>query len=118
MKLNVSKEYIRRLKKVLKSKLNGGNLVHGVNTWAGSLIRYSAAFVNWRKSELQAIDRKSRKLFKMYGALYPESDVDRLYISRKEGGRGLISIEDCAELAIRGLKVYVHGSDERLIQAA
>ena len=31
-KLNVSKEYIRRLK-VLKSKLNGGNLVCGVNTW-------------------------------------------------------------------------------------
>ena len=32
MKLNVSKEYIRRLRKVLKSKLNGGNLVGGVNT--------------------------------------------------------------------------------------
>ena len=31
MKLNVSKEYIRRLRKVLKSKLNGGNLVPGVN---------------------------------------------------------------------------------------
>ena len=32
MKLKVSKEYFRRLKKVLKSKLNGGNLVQGVNT--------------------------------------------------------------------------------------
>ena len=40
MKLNVSKEYIRSLKKVLKSKLNGGNLVRGVNTWAVSLLRY------------------------------------------------------------------------------
>ena len=30
----------------------------------------------------------------------------------------MISIEDCAELAIRGLEVYVHGSEERLIQAA
>ena len=58
MKFNVSKEYIRRLRKVLKSKLNGGNLVRGVNTWAVSLIRYSAAFVSWRKSELQAINRK------------------------------------------------------------
>ena len=47
MKLNVSKEYIRRLRKVLKSKLNGGNLVRGVNTWAVSLLRYSAAFVRW-----------------------------------------------------------------------
>ena len=101
----------------MKSKLNGGNLVRGVNTWAVSLLRYSAAFVSWRKSELQGIDRKTRKLFTIYGALHPKSDVDRLYIPRKEGGRGLISIEDCVELA-RGLVVYVHESEERLIQAA
>ena len=37
MKFIVSKEYIRRLRKILKSELNGGNLVHGVNTWAVSL---------------------------------------------------------------------------------
>ena len=40
MNLNVSKEDIRRLRKVLKSKLNGGNLVRGVNTWTVSLLRY------------------------------------------------------------------------------
>ena len=53
----------------------------------------------WRKSELQAIHTE-------------------IYIPRKEGGRGLISIEDCVELAIRGLEVYVHGSEEKLMQAA
>ena len=57
-------------------------------------------------------------MFTIHGALHPKSDVGRLYIPRKEGGRGLISIEDCAELAIRGLEVYVHGSEERLIQVA
>ena len=118
MKLNVSKEYIKRLRKVLKSKLNGGNLFRRVNAWAVSVLRYSAAFVTWRKSELEAIDRKTRKLFTIYGALHPKSDIDRLYIPRKEGGRGLISIKDCVELAIRGLKVYVHGSEERLTKAA
>ena len=100
MKLNVSKEYIRRLRKVLKSKLNGGDLVRRVNTWAVSLLRFSAAFVSWRKSELQAIDRKTRKLFTIYGSLHPKSDVDRLYKPRKERGRGLVSIEECVELAI------------------
>ena len=117
MKLNVLNEYIRRLRRDLKSKLNGGNLVREVNTWAVSLLRYSAAFVSWRKSELQAIDRKTRKLFTIYGALHSKSDVDRLHIPRKGGG-GLISIEDCVELAIRGLEVYIHGSEERLMQAA
>ena len=52
IKLNASKEYIRKLRKVLKSKLNGWNLVRGVNTWAVFLLRYSAAFVSWKKSEL------------------------------------------------------------------
>ena len=54
----------------------------------------------------------------MCGALHLNSDVDRLYIPRKEGRRDLISIEDCVELAIKALEVYIHGSEERLIQAA
>ena len=80
---------IRRLRKVLKSKRNDGNLVFGVNTWAVSLLRYLAAFVSWRKTKLQPIiDRKTRKLFTLYRALHPKSDVDRLYIPREVGGRG------------------------------
>ena len=118
MKLNVSKEYIRSLRNVLKSKLNDGNLVCGVNTWAVSLLIYLAAFAGCRKSELHSIDRKTRKFFTNYGALRLTSDVDRLYVSRKEQGRDLISIEVCAELAIRRLEVHVHGNEERLIQAA
>ena len=102
----------------MKLKLNAGNLFRGVNTWVLSLLRYSAAFVRWRKNELQTIDRKTRKLFTIYGALHPKSNVDRLYRPRKEEGRGLISIEDCVELAIRGFEVYVQGSEERMIQVA
>ena len=50
-----------------------------------SLLRYSAAFISWKKCELQAIDRKNRELFKIYGVLHPD-DVDRLYTPRKDGG--------------------------------
>ena len=97
MKLKVSNKYIRRIRKVLKSKLDGGNLVCGINTYAIPLLRYSAAFVSWKKSELQAICRRTRKLFTINGALNPMSGVDRLYIPRKEGGRGWIFIKDCVE---------------------
>ena len=92
-------------------------MINNNNTWAVSLLRYSAAFISWRKCELQATDRKTRKLFIIYGGLHPKSDVDRLHIPRKDGGRGLIAIEDCVELVIRGLEVYVRGSEERLLQA-
>ena len=97
--------------------MNSGNLVQGVNTCAVPLLRYSAAFISWRKCDLQAIDidRKTRKLIALYGGLHPKSDVDRFYVPRKDGGRGLIAIEDCVELAVRGLELYIHGSEERLI---
>ena len=72
----------------------------------------------WRKCELQTIDGKTRKLFTIYGEFHTKSDVGRLYIRRKIGGRGLIAIKDCVDLAVRGLEVYVHGSEERLIQTA
>ena len=86
MKLNVLKEYIRRLRKVLQSKLNGGNLVCGVNTWAVPLLRYSAAFVSWRKRELQATDRETRKLFTIYGAYYTlrQMYTDYIYLEKEE----------------------------------
>ena len=64
------------------------------------------------------MDKKTSNLFTIYGVLHPNSEVDILYIPRREEVRGLITIEDCVELSIRGLEVYVHGSEERLIQAA
>ena len=40
------------------------------------------------------------------------------YVSRKEGGRGLTSIEDCVDASIQGLEDYIEKSKERLIAAA
>ena len=44
-------------------------------------------------SRTKELDRKTRNLLTMHKELYPKSDVDRLYVSRKEGGRGLVSCE-------------------------
>ena len=57
MKGKITKEYKRRVRKVLETKLNGENMIKGINTWAVSLIRYSAAFLDWTKEEKQSIDR-------------------------------------------------------------
>ena len=37
----------------------------------------------------------------MHKALHPTTDVDRLYVPRKEGGRGLANIEDSVDISIR-----------------
>ena len=39
-----------------------------------------------------------RKFMKMHGAVHPKSDIDRVYLSREMGGRGLISCERCIRM--------------------
>ena len=45
IKEKVKTEYYRRVRKILETKLNGENIT-GINTWAISLLRYSAAFLD------------------------------------------------------------------------
>ena len=52
----------------------------------------------------------------MYGGLHPKSDVDRLYVKRKEGGRGLISVERWIREEENSLGFYVANSEENLIR--
>ena len=54
----------------------------------------------------------------MHNALHPKSNVDRLYISRNEGGRGLHGVEEAVKLINLGLENYVKKSGERLLTAA
>ena len=97
MKGKITSEYVRRVKKLCRSKLNGGNLISGINTWAVSVLCYSAGIVDWTVEELVSIDRTTRKILAMNGCMHTRSNVARLYLPRKEGGRGLISIEECVE---------------------
>ena len=53
----------------------------------------------------------------MHKALHPKDDIDRLYVSRKEGGRWLSSIEDNIDILIQELEDYKKKSKERLITA-
>ena len=50
------------------------------------------------------MDPRTRKLMTMHEALYPRDDVVRLYLSRKEGWRGLNSIEDRVDALIQWLE--------------
>ena len=51
----------------------------------------------------------------MYKALHPRNDIDRLYMSRKGGGRELTSIEDSIDASIQRLEDYIEKRKERLI---
>ena len=101
---------------ILKSKINGRNKITAINTWAVAVFRYGAAILQWKESELKNLDMKSREKMTMYGALHPKSDVDRLYVKRKEGGRGLTSVEHCVREEENSFGFYVVNSEENLIR--
>ncbi|XP_063689225.1 uncharacterized protein LOC134822247 [Bolinopsis microptera] len=107
MKALVTKEYIRRVKKVFKSQLHGRNSIQAINTWAVPVIRYGAGILSWNAGETKALDVKTRKLMRINGAHHPQGDVDRLYVSRQLGGRGLHSIEEVVKREENTLTTYV-----------
>ena len=117
-KLNdkIKKEYYRRVRQLTSSKLNGGNTTRAINARVVSLVRCSDGILKWTKNELKAMVRKTRKIMTMSRMYHPQSDTDRLYIPRTEGGRGLLSTADCVETEKHNLSLYLDQSEERLLR--
>ena len=85
--------------------------------WTVPLVRYSEPFLKWTRDELKQMDQRTRKLMTMHEALHTRDDVDRLYVSRKEGGRGLASIEDSVDGSICRIEDYIEKHDQGLVTA-
>ena len=112
MKEKTIKEYKRRLRLVLKSKLNGENKITAINAWAVAVFKYGAGVLQWKESELKDVDRKLWKAMTMYGVLHLKSDVERLYIKSKEGGRGLVGVKRCVREKENSLDFCVASSED------
>ena len=118
MKDKFKYEYLRRTRLIVKSKLNGNNTAKAINVWAISLLRYGAGLLKWTREEFEWMDRKTRKLMTMYKTLHQKSDVARLYVPRRKGGRGLISCEGCIKGEENSLGWYLKQSNEPMLKVA
>ena len=112
MKDRIQKVYLRRTRKLLETKLFSRNLIKRINIWAVPLVRYFGPFLKWTRDELKQKDQRTRKLMIMHKALHPRDDVDRLYVSRKEGGREFASIEDSIDTSIQRLEDDIKNTKE------
>ena len=108
--------YFLRLKKLMGSELNGSNLVTGINSWAVGIVRYGAGILDWTVEELKQMDIKTRKILTMNGCLHLRGNVGRLYMTRKDGGRGLISCEDCVRNEEKSLRLYAQTANEWMLE--
>ena len=78
---------------------------------AGPVLRYSFGIINWHREELQKLDWKTRKLLTIHGH-HPKAGVDRLYVPRKQGGRGLMQLEAAYAVEITKLVEYVDRKED------
>ena len=49
------------------------------------------------------MNRKTINVVNMHQAPHPRSNVDRLYLPHSEGGKGLLSLEECVNAEKRSL---------------
>ena len=115
-KEKLNKEYLRRLRLVLGTELSAKNKIQAIGSLAVPVLRYSFGIVNWHQEEQQKLDRKTRKLLTIHGQHHPKADVDHLYVSRKQGGRGLMQVEAAHAVEITKLVEYIDRKEDPLIQ--
>ena len=116
MKRKVKEVYQKRITLLIKTRLNGKNLFLALNTQAISVIIYGTAFLDCVKEDTKELDHWSRKQSIAGSDLNPQSNVMRIYIKRRYGGQGLISVEECCAADLRSIDFYLVNSEEELLK--
>ncbi|XP_045474950.1 uncharacterized protein LOC123680878 [Harmonia axyridis] len=105
-KEEVEKELIKRVRTILNTQLTAKNKITALNIWAIPAFTYTAGILTWSRTDLERLDRKIRTTLTQFGLLHPNSAIERLYIPRRDAGRGLISLEDGYLKEEEKLKTY------------
>jgi len=92
---------------IMKSELNARNKITAIGALEVPVLRYSFGIINWRIEEITQIDRKTRTMLTMYKMHHPKL-TDRLYLKRKEGGRGLVQCEEAYKAEIINIAEYLN----------
>lgn len=112
-KERVTKELYQRCRKVWSSELSAYHKATAHNVFVTSVIVPTFGIIDWTIEDLKKIDIRIRKLMAMNSCFHPNSDVDRLYVTRFNGGRGLKSIQNMFEGRIISLKLHLERNRNR-----
>jgi hypothetical protein len=92
MKQQLGEEYLNCTKSVIKTKLNGKNMIKAVKTYVIPVLTFSFGMVKWTPTDLENLQTKMRTLFTRYRIHYPHAAKERLTLPRHMGGRGVMDI--------------------------
>ena len=65
---------------------------------------------------MKRLDTKTRKLLSIHVMHHPKADVDRMYLPRRIGRRGLTKLETAYKSTTIGLETYLRNTDDALLQ--
>ncbi|KAI5738427.1 hypothetical protein M8J77_006974 [Diaphorina citri] len=92
IKRELTNQYKSRLKKILNTGLKSKHLFMAINTYCVPILTYSFGLIKWSETDVKALDIDTRVSLTKNNTHHPKSSKERLYIPRKNGGRGLVNI--------------------------
>ena len=100
------------MKEKLKKNEYLNSLIKGLTTWSVCLVSCLGLFLNWTREELKNMDQRTTKK-KRLKVLYVAQKVDKLCLTRNEGGRELINFNYFVDMTIQVIEEYTNTSKKK-----
>ena len=93
----ISKEYLSRVKKIWSSELADFNKTITHDTFATPVIMPIVSIIDWTIENINQLDLKPRKNPTLLCNFHPNSDVDRLHMTKANNNRGMKRVKTLFE---------------------
>ena len=92
---------------LMKTHLNAKNLFLDLNIWAISVIRYSAAFLEWTNEKIKNLIVGLKNRYLLADFIHPMLNTMKIYTKLNNGGQGVISVEECCVAELKRIAFYL-----------
>ena len=95
------KEMFSRINLLIDMKLNSRILFDGIHEYSLSMMEYPAGIIDIKHGFTDSLDKDVRKVLSEKNLFIQSAAIERLYIARKLGGRGLLNISNKVECTLK-----------------
>ncbi|CAK1584730.1 unnamed protein product [Parnassius mnemosyne] len=111
-KESLKKKFKHRLNSIFRSQLNSRNMSKAINSYAIPILTYSFGVINWTQGDLIDLQRIINTTLTAHRKHHPRSCVQRMTLSRSDGGRGIIDVLNLHNKQIKCLRQYFYQRSE------
>ena len=103
----VTTEYKKSVRKIWSSEFSAYNKHPGHNTFSLPALTLTFGILDCTVREIENLDITMRKILNMTGNFNRNSDIDRLYLPSRNGGRGLKNVKTLYESRIISISQHL-----------